>query len=266
MNTSAVEITTRLQLALDAAREAGLITLDYFRREDLQVDRKGDDSPVTAADRQAEQLLRRRIAAAFPDDAILGEEFPDQAGGSGYRWILDPIDGTKSFVHGVPLYGTLLGVEHEGQSILGVIHIPALKETVHAARGQGAWYQFGDHEPRPAKVSSRPLSQGLFLTSEVGNFKKIGKQHVYDRIEAVARLTRCWGDCYGYLMVATGRAEVMIDPIVAVWDLAALLPIIEEAGGTFTDWQGRGTIHSGQAIATNGIVHEEVLAMARSER
>jgi histidinol-phosphatase len=258
------DITARMQLALEAGREAGRITLDFFRRDDLQVDRKSDDSPVTAADRQAEELLRRRIAAAFPQDAILGEEFPERAGSSSYRWIIDPIDGTKSFVHGVPLYGTLIGLEREGRSIMGVIHIPALDETVYAAEGHGAWYQLGDRPRVAAKVSDRSLAQGLFLTSEVGSFTKIGKRAVYDRLEAAARLARSWGDCYGYLMVATGRAEVMIDPIVSVWDLAALQPIIEQAGGTFTDWQGRPTIHSGQAIAANARVYDDVLAIVQN--
>ena len=128
MTTPAAELTPRLELALAAAREAGQITLEYFRRDDLEVERKGDDSPVTVADRRAEEHLRSRIAAAFPADAILGEELPERPGNSGFRWILDPIDGTKSFIHGVPLYGTLVGVEHGGEPVLGVIHIPALDE------------------------------------------------------------------------------------------------------------------------------------------
>jgi histidinol-phosphatase len=135
---------------------------------------------------------------------------------------------------------------------------------VYAAAGQGAWYVQGGRPPRPARVSQRaPLAQGLFVTSEVRNFEAIGRRDVYDRLQATARLSRSWGDCYGYLMVATGRAEVMIDPIVKIWDLAPLLPILVEAGGSFTDWQGRPTIHSGQAIATNGHVLEEVLAVTR---
>jgi histidinol-phosphatase len=259
------DVAARLELALEAAREAGEITLEYFRREDLEVQRKGDDSPVTQADRRAEEHLRSRIAAAFADDAILGEELPDRQGTSGFRWILDPIDGTKSFIHGVPLYGTLIAVERAGDPLLGVIRIPALEECVYAAAGQGAWYLQGEKPPRPARVSQRaPLSQGLFVTSEVANFEQIGRRDAYDRLQKAARLTRSWGDCYGYLMVATGRAEVMIDPIVHVWDVAPLLPILEEAGGTFTDWQGRRTIHSGQAIATNGVVLEEVLKVTGS--
>ena len=136
------ELTKRLEFAIHAARAAGEITLGYFRKEDLAVDLKADDTPVTAADRLAETMLRGLIAESFPDDAILGEEFPEREGTSGYRWILDPIDGTKSFIHGVPLYSTLVGVEFEGRSILGVIHVPALDESVYAARGLGAWQSF----------------------------------------------------------------------------------------------------------------------------
>lgn len=260
------QIQDRLDLAVRIAREAGLITLEYFRRADLAIEVKQDNTPVTIADRRAEEHLRARISETFPDDAILGEEFADRSGGSGFRWILDPIDGTKSFVHGVPLYGTLIGVEREGESVLGVIRIPALDECVYAAVGHGAWYVRADSPPAQARVSStKPLANGLFLTSEVATFDEIGRRDAYLALEQKAALSRTWGDCYGYLLVATGRAEVMVDPVVAVWDLAALLPIIEEAGGTFTDWQGRHTVHSGQAIATNGHIHTEVLAIVQND-
>jgi len=264
MKASEADIADRLGLAREAAREAGEITLRHFRRDDLEIERKRDDSPVTVADRRAEEHLRRRIAEAFPDDAILGEELPDREGTSGFRWILDPIDGTKSFIHGVPLYGTLVGVEHQGESVVGVNRIPALDECVYAGRGQGAWYVSGDQAPVPARVSPCPrLAEGLFLTSEVVSFDHCGRRAVYDRLQAVARLTRTWGDCYGYLMLATGRAELMVDPVMEVWDAAALLPILEEAGGTFTDWQGRPTIHSREGVATNGRILDEVLAITR---
>jgi histidinol-phosphatase len=257
-------LAKRLEVAVRLAREAGDITLEYFRREDLKVERKGDDSPVTIADRRAEEHLRAGIAAAFPDDAILGEEFPDQPGTSGFRWILDPIDGTKSFIHGVPLFGTLVGVEQDGECRIGVIHIPALDECAYAATGQGAWYVRGSSEPRPARVSTcRTLADALFLTSEVRSFDEHGRREMYDRLQSVARLSRTWGDCYGYLLVATGRAEVMVDPIMAIWDAAALKPILEEAGGTFTDFEGRATIHSNEGVATNGHLLREVLAITR---
>jgi len=258
------DLEARLALAVEAAKEAGQITLKYFRHDDLDVELKCDDTPVTAADRHAEKHLRSRIAAAFPDDGILGEELAEQPGTSGFRWILDPIDGTKSFIHGVPLYSTLVGVECEGRSLLGVIRIPAMDEIVYAAHGLGAWHARADETPRPARVSQqRSLAQSLFLTSEVLTFEKTGRRAAFDRLQAAARLTRTWGDGYGYLMVATGRADLMVDPAMALWDAAALLPILEEAGGTFTDWHGNPSHQAGEGIATNGLLLEEVLAMIR---
>jgi fructose-1,6-bisphosphatase/inositol monophosphatase family enzyme len=156
----------------------------------------------------------------------------------------------------------MVAAEHDGRSVLGVILIPALDECVYAAEGQGAFYTCQGSSPRPARVSSRArLSEGLFLTSEVANFRTAQERAVYDRLESVARLSRSWGDCYGYLMVATGRAELMVDPIMNVWDAAAVQPILEQSGGTFTDWQGRRTIYSGQGVATNGLILDEVLAI-----
>ncbi len=261
---SETDLTARLQKAQDFASQAGAVTLRYYCQDNYSVELKHDQSPVTVADRQAEELLRERIAAAFPEDAILGEEFPERPGTSGYRWILDPIDGTKSFISGVPLYGTLIGVEFESRSVAGVIYIPALDEMISAAVGQGAWYVRGSSAPRPARVSAKTtLSEGLFLTSEVKTFDRVGRRKAYERLEAASRLTRTWGDCYGYLLVAVGRAEAMVDPVMNVWDCAALQPILEEAGGTFTDWKGQPTIYGGEAIATNGRVLDEVLAVSR---
>jgi histidinol phosphatase-like enzyme (inositol monophosphatase family) len=261
MPLSPADLQTRLTLAVEAAREAGRITLEYFRRDDLDVELKRDDTPVTAADRRAEQHLRQRIAAAFPADGIVGEEFSEVPGTSGCRWIIDPIDGTKSFIHGVPLYATLVALECENQSVLGVIHIPALDECVYAARGLGAWYLHAEQPPRRARVSARqPLAKALFVTSEVLTFDRAGRRAAYDRLQSAARLARTWGDGYGYLMVATGRAEVMVDPVMALWDAAALPTILEEAGGTFTDWQGNATYQAGEGIATNGLLLKEVLA------
>jgi histidinol phosphatase-like enzyme (inositol monophosphatase family) len=227
----------------------------------LAVELKSDASPVTIADRQAEQLLRERIGQKFPTDAILGEEFGEQPGTSGYRWILDPIDGTKSFVHGVPLYGTLVGVEFDGRSVIGIIYVPALGECCYAAEGEGAWYQRGDEPARRARVSQASrLSEALVMSSEV-RFPTPGRQAAYGRLVEAARINRTWGDCYGYMLVATGRAEVMLDPVMNVWDAAALQPILTEAGGTLTDWQGNPTIYAGEAIATNGKLLAEVLAI-----
>jgi histidinol-phosphatase len=256
------ELTRRFEFAREAAREAGKLTLLYFQSASLQIDTKSDASPVTVADREAEQLLRREIAKEFPDDALLGEEFGEQGGTSGYRWILDPIDGTKSFIHGVPLYAVLIGVEFRGESKIGVIHLPALEETAYACIGQGAWYVRRNESPRPARVSEvAKLSDGLFCTSGLSGFRKRGAWSFLERLSSTAKVSRTWGDAYGYLLVATGRAEVMVDPQMNVWDAAAVLPVIHEAGGTFTDWRGKATIYSGEGIATNGRVLKEVLGL-----
>jgi histidinol phosphatase-like enzyme (inositol monophosphatase family) len=258
------ELTDRLEVAVSAARKAGQLTLDYFQRDDLQVERKDDDSPVTAADRQAEQLLRAQIQDAFPTDGILGEEFGEVRGESGFRWILDPIDGTISFVCGVPLYGTLVGVEYERNSVIGVINVPVLGECIYAARGGGAWYAKGDSPSRRATVSRRDrLADAVFLTSQVDSFAARDAAEAYLALERSARVTRTWGDCYGYLLVATGRADVMIDPILNVWDAAALQPVMEESGGVFCDWRGRPTIHSGEGIGCNRQLLPLVLDITR---
>lgn len=260
----------RLRHAVEIAREAGQLTLKYFCAG-VSVERKADGSPVTAADRGAEELLRRRIAEVFPDDAILGEEFDDQPGTSGYQWVLDPIDGTKSFIHGVPLYTTLVAVIRGdttvGNSEVGVIHAPATGELVFAARGAGCWLSRNDQAPTPACVSSTPkLKEGLLLTTEIAAFadgRPRDAMDVFLTLQGAARLVRTWGDAYGYMLVATGRADAMIDPQVNLWDAAALQPIIEEAGGQFVDWQGNATVYSADAIATNGYVTEEILAVTR---
>jgi histidinol phosphatase-like enzyme (inositol monophosphatase family) len=266
---SDAEVSERLDLALRAAQQAGDVTLRYFRLDGLEIERKADLSPVTVADREAEQWLRVRIGEQFPDDGIVGEEFGTQNGSSGYQWVLDPIDGTKSFIHGVPLFTTLVAVLRDDRPCLGVIHAPAVAETVYAAVNGGCWHLRGrDHVPQPARVSSIDrLDRGLLLTTEIASFTKHRVPDAMDtflRLQRAAGLTRTWGDGYGYLMVATGRAEVMIDPVVNLWDAAPLQTILEEAGGQLIDWRGNATIHSREAIATNGLVTEEVLAITRA--
>ncbi len=263
-----IEQEDRLKFAVEIAREAGNLTLKYFRREDLQVDRKADESPVTIADRSAEELLRARIAKHFSGDGIIGEEFGEESGNSGYQWILDPIDGTKSYIHGVPLYTTLVAVLRDGEPIAGVIHAPAVGEMVYAAKGAGCWYlgKAGDG-PRAARVSGvKDLRESLLLTTEIASFTKHRKKDAVEaflQLQSAARLSRTWGDGYGYMMVAIGRAEIMIDPIVNIWDAAPLQTVIDEAGGQFTDWKGKSTVHAGEAVATNGCVTEEVLKVLR---
>ena len=247
-----------MEVALALAEEAGAITLKYFRG-DFEVETKADASVVTVADRETETFLREAIAKRFPGDGILGEEFGEVRPDARRRWIVDPIDGTFSFVHGVPLYGVLIGIEQGGESVAGVIHMPALGETVAAARGEGCHSQ-----GRRVSVSATAgLSAALWMSSEMNHEGFPRRAAAVRRLASAAGHGRTWGDCYGYLMVASGRADVMIDPVMSVWDCAALLPVIEEAGGRFTDWRGRRTIRGGNAVATNGLLHDEVVALVR---
>ncbi|WP_153557916.1 histidinol-phosphatase [Roseimaritima sediminicola] len=256
----------RLEQLVPIAEAAGRSTRAYFGNAELAVEAKSDASPVTAADRHAEQLVRKMVAERFPEDGVLGEEFDPQPGSSGYRWIVDPIDGTKSFVAGVPLYSTLLALEHDEETVAGVIFIPALNECVAAATGQGAWHRpMGSEDWVPARVSQRKrLSDAVFVTSQVDGFDARGAAAAYKGLEQAAWITRSWGDGYGYLLVATGRADVMVDPEVNLWDVAAIRPVIEQAGGTFSDWKGNVTNHSPDAVGTNGRLHREVLAVLKT--
>src|SRR5829696_8371255 len=243
-----------LDFSVSAAREAGEITLRYFRRE-VETRLKGKDNFVTQADLEAEEFLRREILKRFPGDAIVGEEGGESAGSSGRRWILDPIDGTYSFVHGVPFYGVLLGVEVDGDPAVGVINLPALGEIVYAAKGLGCFWN-----GEPARVSrTERLEDALLLSTDFGSCARHGFGSCAAGLQSRAAQRRTWGDCYGYALVATGRADVMLDPALNVWDCAVLLPVLEEAGGTFTDWQGRRSINSGNGVATNGALFREVM-------
>ena len=259
-------VTSRLATCLAAVRQAAPLTLRWFRRPDLAVVEKADRSPVTEADRAAETLLRDTLLAAHPGDAFLGEETGVVAGGSGYEWIVDPIDGTKSFIRGVPLYAMLVGCRHEGRGVLGVIAIPALDECVYATSGGGAWHSAGGGPPARARVSGRRrLDESLLCTSDFASFGRrsdgVAGRLARQRAEDACQLTRTWGDGYGYLLVATGRAEAMVDPIMNAWDAAAVETVVVEAGGRFTDWQGRERIDSGEGVATNGLVHDELLGL-----
>lgn len=233
-----------MQAAAELARLAGSTALRYWR-SDLAVDEKSDGSPVTRADRETEQRARDWVRERFPADGILGEEYGEEAGTSGRRWILDPIDGTKSFVRGVPLWGTLVAVA-EGEHVLaGAMSFPALGEQIAAAPGEGCW-----HNGTRAQVSAiHRLSAATVLGTGIDGLQALAGH---------AGLARTWGDCYGYLLVATGRAEVMVDLRMGDWDSACLLPIIEEAGGVFTDLGGRRTAFGGSAVATNAALAVEV--------
>jgi len=256
INTS--ELKQTLDFAVDIAREAGAITLEYFKGS-FAAERKADNSFVTVADREAEKLLRDRISQTFPNDAILGEEAGEKPGTSGSRWILDPIDGTYSFVHGVPLFAVLIGCEVDGEPLLGVVNLPALNEMVYAARGLGCFY----NDARARVSSTALLDDALLLSTDFGTCGQYGFGQAADAFQRRVHARRTWGDAYGHVLVATGRADIMLDPVMNIWDCAALLPILEEAGGTFTDWRGNRTIDGGNAISTNGRLFEVVMDVIR---
>jgi len=254
------DLKLRLDFALRVAREASAFILRYYQLPELNVERKADESPVTLADRGAEELIRARLAVEFPHDAILGEEFGETPGMSSFRWILDPVDGTKSFVHGVPLFGTLIGVECDRQCVVGVCRFPALNEVVYAASGQGAWWQKGDEPPQRATVSSiNRLEDALFCQTNFLRWETVGRWNALLGILRRVGLARGWGDCYGHVLVATGRAEIMVDPSLNPWDAAALVPILTEAGGCFVDWTGETTIYGGNGISVVPALKDEVL-------
>ena len=240
-----------LEAAIEVARVAGDAAhsfSDEVARAALGVETKVDGSPVTIADRTAERRARQWIEARFPADGILGEEFGATREGAARRWILDPIDGTKSFVRGVPLWGTLVAVA-EGETVLaGVAYFPAAGELVAAAPGEGCWW----NDQRCAVSRVDALERATVLTTDERFATRTSFGDAWRALASRAAVARTWGDCYGYLLVATGRAEVMVDEIMSPWDAAAVMPIVEEAGGVFTDFAGRRTAFGGSAIATNG--------------
>lgn len=259
------ELRAALDFAIDSAWLAGRITLRYFQTG-VAVERKADGTPVTAADREAENLLRERIERWFPEDGIEGEEFGSLRPEARRRWILDPIDGTASFVHGVPLYGVLVGYEVDGDPVVGVILFPGLGEIVEAARGLGCRWN-----GRPARVSPVDrIEEAAVLRTDsarppIGPVPGPSVLAGWAALSSRADVVRTWGDCYGHALVATGRAEAMIDPVVSPWDVAAVVPIVEEAGGIFTDLSGRRTIRGGSAIATNAALGREVRSMLTAD-
>ncbi len=249
----------RLDIAAAAAWEAGKLTLRYFQT-DVSVELKGDRTPVTCADRESEEMLHAILAREFPGDAFLGEERGERPGTTGYRWVIDPIDGTKSFIQGVPLYGVMVGLEDpRGEAVLGVVCIPGLGDLVAAARGEGC--RWNGRRARVSGVSS--LKDSCVTYTSRKTFDDSSRAPALDRVRARARVCRGWGDCFGHILVATGRAEVMLDPTLADWDCCALLPILEEAGGSFTDWLGNRTVRGKSGISTNGKVTAEVMALVR---
>ena len=244
-----------VDFAVDAAQRAGRLTLQWYQQRSLSVSAKSDGTPVTEADYAAERLLRSEISAAYPDDTIWGEEEGVWAGRTSRSWVIDPIDGTKAFVQGVPLYATLLALVDEQGPAVGVICLPALDECVWAGRGRGAYWN-----GVPCRVSEHAGLAGAYVCTSGLSY---WPEPALERVRAAGARVRTWGDAYGYALVATGRAEAMVDPECFDWDVAAMPVIMAEAGGRFSNTSGSPEWRSGSAAATNGLLHEDLLACLR---
>lgn len=240
---------TLLQAVAEVARLTGQVALSHYRTN-LAVETKRDGSPVTVADRAAEEAARTWIAARFPDDAILGEEFGADGDETARRWIIDPIDGTKTFVRGVPLWGTLIAVARGEEVLAGSICCPAVDEIVSAAIGEGCWW----NGVRAHVSDCNDLSRATVLATAARVRGNPERARRWDTLASDAAVARTWGDCYGYLLVATGRAELMLDNLMSPWDAAALVPVIREAGGEYSDLDGRVTPFGNGAMATNAVL------------
>lgn len=248
------EVRELLDFATELAHEAGDLSLTYYGRV-VEHDAKGDGSPVTIADREAEQLIRKRVGERYPEHGILGEEYGESNEGARVRWILDPIDATRSFMRGVPLYGVLIGIEVEGEAAVGVAHFPPLRETVAAGTGLGCTWN-----GKPCRVSEvSSIGQSVVCTTDVERLLARAEGPGWRRIQQQAAFSRTWGDCYGHALVATGRIEAQVDPVMASWDAGPFLTIATEAGGKFTTLGGEATIHGGSGVSSNARIHDFVL-------
>jgi histidinol-phosphatase len=249
------ELRQYLDFAVEVAFQAGRLTLGYFQTG-LHPDYKSDDTPVTIADKKAEELIRGAIEKAYPDHGIVGEEYGEKEG-TDIRWFIDPIDGTKSFMRGVPLYGVLIGLEIEGRIEVGVAHFPALGETVYAASGLGCYLN-----GRPARVrATEALSRSVVSFTDAASFERYGRSEAWRRIQEASYYRVGWSDSYGHMLVATGRLEVMLDPTMSPWDCGPFPVILREAGGYFGSWSGEETIYAGEAVSTTRTLLPGVLRL-----
>lgn len=250
-------MSPRLEFALNVAWDAAKSTLAHFQTG-ATIDWKHDDSPVTVADREAEAIIRRGIASRFPGETVLGEE-EGLTGASDDRWVIDPIDGTKSFISGVPLYSTLLSYEVAGEPVLGVCILPALGQAVWAERGSGAYW-----DGVPIRVRAQgELNRAVLACG--GHRSLLGQGRMEGFLDLVPQVlaTRTWGDAYGHAMVAAGRIDAMIDPVVARWDISAMAVIVREAGGLFTDFEGNEEL-ADEAISASPDLHRHILEAFRA--
>jgi len=238
-----------LDVALEAAFRAGRHTLAHFQTG-VAEERKGDDSPVTVADREAELLIRELLTDAFPDHGVVGEEYGTSRPGASHQWYVDPIDGTKSFIRGVPLYAVLIGLEIEGRVEVGVAHFPALGDTLAAASGLGTRWN-----GRRAWVRATPsLAEAFVGFTDAASFERYGRASAWAEIQRRVAYRPGWSDAYGHALVASGRLDAMLDPIMNAWDCGPFPVLLREAGGRFGSWDGEETIHAGEAVSASAAV------------
>jgi myo-inositol-1(or 4)-monophosphatase len=257
-------VTAELRSYLDFARRLAALSAEVIRpyfRSNVRVDLKADLSPVTIADMKAEELMREAIMAEFPDHGIIGEEFGNYQPDAVYQWVLDPIDGTKSFISGSYLFGTLIALSYQGRPILGVINHPLLGDFL-AGDGSHAWL---NDRPVHVRACDR-VEDAILLNTSHWNVHNHQDGAAFEALTRRVQRYQNWGDCHGYYLVASGGADIMTDPILNVWDLMALIPVVEGAGGRITDWQGRDPIGGSGAIATGGAIHDEVIRLLNPER
>lgn len=239
------------------AAESGRVIAESFLDPALQVDTKSDQTPVTIADRRAEELIRERIRRAYPDHGIIGEEYGNEREDAEHVWVLDPIDGTKSFATGCPLFGTLIALLRAGEPVLGMIHQPVLRQLV---LGDGELTTLNERPVRVRNVTE--LEQATLLLTDRRHVGLHQNLRAYEQLEARARIVRTWGDCYGYLLLATGYADIMLDPILNAWDLLALIPIVQGAGGRISDWQGKAPgLGTDSIVAASPALHDQVITL-----
>lgn len=254
-----VLLRQELRVALEAADAADAVTALRFRAHDLAVDVKSDATPVSEADRNAEQAIRRVLERAFPADAILGEEY-GEGSGAGRRWIVDPIDATVNYIRGVPVWGTLIALEADGEIVVGVVSAPALGARWWAARGSGAWHNASRITVSTVgSLADAHLSFNSLVSCETAGFGDEARE-----LSRSCGRTRGFGDFWSFMLLAEGAVDVVVEPVAAIWDLAPLQVIVEEAGGRMTDRGGRRAIDGGDAVATNGLLHDAVMAIVGS--
>ena len=260
--TLPVDFRRLMDFAAETAYLAGRMTLGYFGTG-VRPEFKADESPVTVADRLSEEFIRGRIEKQYPAHAIVGEEYGVKEGtGGSFRWFVDPIDGTRSFVRGVPLYGVLLGLEIEGTPVVGAAYYPGTDELLVAASGEGCTWN-----GRPAHVSQvADLSRAYISCSDFGNFETYGKADAWHRLVRRTYARVGWSDAYGYLLVATGRLEAMLDPVMNPWDCGPFVPILQEAGGYFGDWHGNPTLHADEGLATNAALRDQIISLLEEQQ